>query len=121
MFCTACGRELLQGNRFCIYCGNPVHMDESVPPAANEVESNLVVLNDEYGNEIKFEFLDLIQYRGNDYVVLMPLDEDSQEVVILQIEYEDENENYVSVENSATLNAVFAIFQERNKDEFNFS
>lgn len=121
MFCTACGKEILPGNRFCIYCGSPVVQVESTPLAAEEEESNLVILNDAEGNEIKFEFLDLIPYRGNEYVVLLPVDEDAEEVVILQVEENGEEENYLSVENPATLNAVFAIFKERNKDEFNFS
>ena len=36
-------------------------------------EENLIVLNDEDGNEIEFEFLDLISYRQKEYVVLLPL------------------------------------------------
>ena len=53
-------------------------------------ESNIVVLNDEDGNEIKFEFLDLIEYESEEYVVLLPIDEDGEnddgEVVILKLE-----------------------------------
>lgn len=36
-------------------------------------EENIITLNDEDGNEIKFEFLDLISYRQKDYVVMLPL------------------------------------------------
>ena len=38
--------------------------------------SNVVVLNDENGAEVRFEFLDLIPYGGHEYVVLMPMEED---------------------------------------------
>ena len=41
----------------------------------NEDESNIVILNDEEGNEIRFEFLDLIEYENEEYVILLPLDE----------------------------------------------
>ena len=36
---------------------------------------NILVLNDEEGNEVEFEFLDLIEYEGEEYVVLLPVDE----------------------------------------------
>ena len=37
---------------------------------------NIIVLNDENGDEIEFEFLDLIEYDGEEYVVLLPNDEE---------------------------------------------
>ena len=84
-------------------------------------EENIIVLNDENGNEIEFEFLDLISYRQKEYVVLLPLKDSDDQVVILQVEAADEEtENYISVENEFVLNTVFALFQERNKDFFTF-
>ena len=80
-------------------------------------EENIIVLNDENGNEIEFEFLDLISYRQKEYVVLLPLKDSDDQVVILQVEAADEEtENYISVENEFVLNTVFALFKERNKD-----
>ena len=35
-----------------------------------ELDDNIVVLNDENGEEVKFEFLDLIELEGEEYVVL---------------------------------------------------
>ena len=89
-------------------------------PDAEEID-NIVSLTDEDGNEIEFEFLDLIQYDGEEYVVLLPT-EDAGEVVILKLEdTEDENqESYVSVDDEEILNEVFQIFKEKFKDEFNF-
>lgn len=84
-------------------------------------EENLIVLNDEDGNEIEFEFLDLISYRQKEYVVLLPLKDFDEQVVILQLEETDgETENYISVENEFVLETVFALFKERNKDYFTF-
>ncbi|CDA16865.1 MAG: DUF1292 domain-containing protein [Clostridia bacterium] len=93
-------------------------------PDAEEID-NIVSLTDEDGNEIEFEFLDLIQYDGEEYVVLLPTEdsgEDAGEVVILKLEdTEDENqESYVSVDDEEILNEVFQIFKEKFKDEFNF-
>lgn len=86
---------------------------------------NIIVLNDENGEEIEFEFLDLIEYDGEEYVVLLPNDEedeDAGEVVILKLEDTDseEEESYVSVEDEDVLKAVFEIFKDKFKDEFNF-
>lgn len=85
---------------------------------------NIIVLNDENGEEIEFEFLDLIEYEGEEYVVLLPNDEDDDagEVVILKLEDSDseDEESYVSVEDENVLQSVFEIFKEKFKDEFNF-
>ena len=86
---------------------------------------NIIILNDEDGNEVEFEFLDLIEYEGEEYVVLLPVEEDEEaegEVVILKVEdtESEEEESYVSVDDEDTLNKVFEIFKEKFKDEFNF-
>ena len=88
---------------------------------------NLIILNDEDGNEVKFEFLDLIEMDDEEYVVLLPaIDEESNEeegeVVILKVEDTDdvEEESYVGVEDEETLNKVFEIFKEKFKDELDF-
>ena len=88
---------------------------------------NIIILNDEQGNEVKFEFLDLVELEEEEYVVLLPVSEDGEEdegeVVILKLEDTDEEaeeESYVGVESEEILNKVFAIFKEKYKDEFNF-
>lgn len=82
---------------------------------------NIIILNDDDGNEVEFEFLDLIPYRGKEYVVLLPISDEADEVVILQLEEaDDETESYISVDNELTLQAVFEIFKERAKDILNF-
>ncbi len=88
----------------------------------NEMLDNMIRLNDEDGNEILFEFLDLIVYDNQEYVVLLPAGDDGgDEVVILRLEeVDDETEAYNSVEDEDILNAVFEIFKEKFKDEFNF-
>ena len=90
----------------------------------NEELDNIIVLNDEDGNEAEFEFLDLIEYEGEEYVVLLPVEEsdDAGEVVILKLEdtESEDEESYVSVDDEETLNKVFEIFKEKFKDDFNF-
>ena len=87
-----------------------------------EEEVSILTLTDENGNDVNFEYLDCIEYQETEYMVLMPADEDSNEIVILQIEpVDEENENYLAVEDEATLDAVYAIFKERYKDVLNFA
>ena len=88
---------------------------------------NIIILNDENGEEVTFEFLDLIELDGEEYVVLLPVEDDENEdaegeVVILKVEdtESEEEESYVSVEDEEVLNKVFEIFKEKFKDEFNF-
>ena len=103
-------------------------MSEDVNNVPNGQEGeeldNIIVLNDENGDEIEFEFLDLIEYEGEEYVVLLPNDEDDDagEVVIQKLEDTDteDEESYVSVDDEEVLKNVFEIFKEKFKDEFNF-
>lgn len=89
---------------------------------------NIIILNDEEGNEVKFEFLDLIELDDEEYVVLLPVTEEGEEeegeVVILKVEdtdnEESDEESYVSIEDEEILNKVFEIFKEKFKDDFDF-
>lgn len=85
---------------------------------------NIIILSDENGNDVHFEFLDLIEYKGDEFVVLLPADDEDdsgEEVVILKIDsIGDDKENYSSVDDNEVLDAVFSIFKEKFKDEFNF-
>ena len=82
-------------------------------------ESSILTLTDENGEDINFEYLDCIEYEGKEYLVLMP--EESSEIVILEVQpVDEENENYIAVDDEAVLDAVYAIFKERYKDVLTF-
>ena len=85
-------------------------------------DSSIITLTDQNGVDTKFEFADLIKYQGNEYVVLIPLDDSEDGVLILMLEDgNDDQENYLPVEDEALLSLLFEIFKERNKDRFNFT
>ena len=87
-----------------------------------EEEESILTLTDEHGDEIQFEYLDCIEYEGKEYLILMTLDEESNEIVILEIQpVDEENENYVAVEDEAILDTVYGIFKERYKDVLDFA
>ena len=86
---------------------------------------NIITLNNESG-EVRFEFLDLVEYNGDEFVVLLPADDpdESGEVVILKLDTIDEDaeeESYIGVEDEDTLQAIFNIFKDKFKDEFDFA
>ena len=86
-----------------------------------EEETSILTLTDENGQETDFEYLDFIPYEGKEYLVLMPAEEAATEIVILEVEpVDEENENYLSVQDEAILDAVYGIFKERYKDVLTF-
>lgn len=92
---------------------------------AREELDNIIKLNDESGKEVEFEFLDLVEYQNEEYVVLLPVEDDDEDeagqVVILKVDdCSGDEESYVSVEDDETLQTVFEIFKEKFKEEFNF-
>ena len=86
-----------------------------------EEESSILTLTDENGVDNDFEYLDCIEYKGKEYLVLMPVDTVETEIVILEVEpVDEENENYLAVEDEKLLNAVYEIFKEKYKDVLTF-
>ena len=84
-----------------------------------EEETSILTLTDENGEDMDFEYLDCIPYEGKEYLVLLP--EESDEIVILEVQpVDEENENYIAVESEATLDAVYEIFKTRYQDVLQF-
>lgn len=99
--------------------------ETKTPDMENDMD-NILLLSDEDGNDVQFEFLDLIDYDEEEYVVLLPIEDESEdeigEVVILKVEQteSEDQESYVGVEDEEVLNKVFEIFKEKFKDEFDY-
>lgn len=79
------------------------------------MEEDIIILTDDEGNELECEYLDTINYQGKDYVVLYPLDQDADAeeggVVIMEVvSIDDENEEYLPVDDEDLLDAVFDEF-----------
>jgi len=93
--------------------------------AMDAERDDIVVLVDEDGEEVEFEHIDTIEMNGNEYVVLIPLEEDidddqeDEEVIILKIEHgEDGDDTFVTIEDDDELEEVFNEFQARLEEEF---
>ncbi|MBQ9742461.1 MAG: DUF1292 domain-containing protein [Ruminococcus sp.] len=87
-----------------------------------EEEASIIVLEDDLGNEVEFEYLDVIEYEGIEYLFLIPVnEEDGNDVVILKItSIDDETESFEGIEDEELLETLFEIFKDKWKDEFNF-
>lgn len=87
----------------------------------NEDEASILSLVDEEGNEVEFEVIDSVDYEGDEYLILLPPEEEAAEVVILKVEpLANGMENFVTVADEQTLMAVFEIFKQRFQDIFTF-
>ena len=90
-----------------------------------EEYTNVITLTDSDGSDVDFEVLDIVPYKEHEYVVMLPVDDesDSSEAVILELlEAEEDNEEDMlqGVEDEEILNAVFNLFMEKNADDFQF-
>lgn len=86
-----------------------------------EEETEILTLTDENGVETDFEYLDCLTYEDKEYLILMPAMEEATEIVILEVEpVDEENENYLAVEDEEVLDAVYGLFKEKYKDILTF-
>ncbi len=85
-------------------------------------EIEIIAFTDENGGEFPFEVMDRLEYKGRKYVVLLPAeDPDCDEFLIMRaVEVSRGNEEYLTIEDENTLNAVFRLFQERHQGEYTF-
>ena len=85
----------------------------------NRMESGneIIELLDEDGKSVRFEHLMTVEYEGDPYVLLVPIDEvedvDEDEVIILRIEAGADGEDaYVGVEDEDLLEKIFERYLE---------
>lgn len=85
------------------------------------MEPNIITLTDQYGESVRFELLDIVEYEDQEFAVLYPADGgDDEPVHILRITSEnldlDEME-FEGLDDEYLINAVFDLFCERNDFE----
>ena len=85
------------------------------------MEPNIITLTDQYGESVRFELLDIVEYEDQEFAVLYPADGgDDEPVHILRITSEnldlDEME-FEGLDDEDLINAVFYLFCKRNDFE----
>lgn len=85
----------------------------------NNHETDTLVLIDEEGMEIEFEFVGSLDSDGNEYVVLSPLtdDEEMDEIIIFKIEVEDGEEFLLEIEDDEEWEKVADLWSELSEEE----
>ena len=74
-------------------------------------DDSFITLTDENGNEVDFLLLDVMEYQGADYLVLMPMsdedgEEEEEELFFLRAEKTEEGEIYSAIEDETLLKAI---------------
>jgi len=95
-------------------------MNEKELEEFDEENADYITLTDDDGNDVSFEMLDVVEYKERSFAILLPFEDVDDEVVILEmIPAEDpEMVDFVSVDDDALLEEVFAEFQKRcDEDE----
>lgn len=85
-------------------------------------DESIVVLTDEEGNDVEFQYITTLERDGDEYIVLMLLDDEAEddegEVVILKIQTDDDGEDfYVSIEDDELYDSLFEEFVELVENE----
>lgn len=92
-----------------------------------EYGADLLTLLDEDGNEHQFEVADTMEYEGEEYMALVPvfddpedLLEDSGELLIFRSVNEDGDGYLEPIEDEALFHTIADLFMERLEDEYDF-
>lgn len=78
-------------------------------------EDSFITLTDENGNEVDFLLLDVMEHNGSDYLVLLPLTDESEEdeeaLLFLLAERDQDGERYSSIADEALLEELAAAYE----------
>ena len=87
----------------------------------DEIE-NYITLTDDDGNEVSFEIIGTVEYSDHLYAVLLPFDDEDDEVVILEVIPGEtpEEDDFVSVNDDELLGKVFVEFKKNYDGEYEF-
>ena len=96
--------------------------EEQITP--QDFEDDLVVLEDEADNLVRFQFLELVTVDVTPYAVLMPLDDADGEEGVVIVEVVDlglETEHYDAVTDEALNERIFEQFRKEFGDKYEFA
>ena len=96
-----------------------LHYKAEFVAAEQNTNTGEQILIDEDENEIEFDIMDIIEHNGENYYVLLPVDDDSDELeyVILRETGEGEEKTLVGIDDEKTLDDVFKKYQKHSTDE----
>ena len=88
-----------------------------------EFDDDKVILEDEEGNVLEFQFLELMMVDDVPYAVLMPVDDPDGELGVVIVEVVDlgkDSEHYDAVTDDALNERIFEQFRKEFADKYDF-
>lgn len=80
-------------------------------------DDDILLLTDEDGEDIPFQIIDTLELHGDNYAIMMPLDDDEDEsIFIFRITEDDEGPQYEQIEDEDLLQRVFDVYQSSSED-----
>lgn len=85
------------------------------------MEDNIIMLEDENGNTVEFETIDVFEFNGETYFALlevMPEGEETDEVLLMKVEQgeTEEDTSLITVEDENELQTAFEEFLRRDEE-----
>jgi uncharacterized protein YrzB (UPF0473 family) len=75
-------------------------------------ENNTLILTDEEGKEHQFALLDFVQVEDQEYAILLPMDEETDEAIILKVGFDENGEEILcEIEDDAEWERVAEAWQ----------
>jgi len=87
-----------------------------------EAVESYITLTDDDGKDVSFEIIGDVSYQGHLYAVMIPFDDEDDEVVILEMipGEEPDSAEFLSVDDDELLGEVFEEFKKSYDGEYNF-
>ena len=91
------------------------------PNTEEEYQPDLMTLEDEDGNEVDMSVVDIVEHKGENYVILLPvenIESGDMQFAVMKIEYDEDADEYTYVTgNEPEYDEVFVEFRERLEQE----
>ncbi|MGN0545440.1 MAG: DUF1292 domain-containing protein [Acutalibacteraceae bacterium] len=88
---------------------------------SGSAEDSYVTLVDDEGNEIDMSVVDIVEHKGENYVILLPvenIESGDMQFAVMKIEYDEETDEYAYVTgDDPEFDEVFVEFRERLEQE----
>lgn len=79
-----------------------------------------IILTDQNGVQMSFQCLDIIEYKDQEYAVLLTEDEEIMIFIYEQVEGAEDEAVYAPVEDPRLDEKVYRLFQKKYKDIYEF-
>jgi len=80
-------------------------------------EDQIIETVDENGNTVKFELYDIVEVDEQEYALLLPVEEDSEEVVLMRLTKDGEEYLFETIDDDDEFNKVADYVENMDEEE----